>query len=822
MLRDWDPIRQKHVFGTVDIYTRGTTLSQQNESVTFTYGTTGTYGNTATYLPLTLSDPRLIRFNIPSFNVLSSPLYTGVELIVARASNSFYLGLERAQFDNVGGNLIVNPADLAYQYVGNTISLAKVPLIINGIPATNLVAVASLAAVASTTYSYNLFARTQSPLLHQPILQPVIAVNSVTGEVGETGPVDPSLVELIHTSDFLLNGGSNNAGDVVNISTTASTSVQKLVTAQTAQPVEIDTAMDVPLNSNGAPLDVTSVRSIDLSTLYIAGVDYTIVALENYRTYGLSVLTSTVPLTAVQITAGVLTVTVANRFEPDASVTLSGIADPVAGPIINGATVSIATVSPTQFTATLGTNLPFTLTTGFVTGSAIKNNDQVVVTYNKFVVYERPVLITGEQHILTGTLPSPLVDAFSFVHNVWLPESYNPGAYTFPPDPNFPATFLPHALTLDGWNGLFNTTDGGLDITGSATLDAIVVGGVIVGYNGLVGAQVPYASRYIKVTFNDGAGNVVMRENIDYTLTQDTTTGAWQLARILGGHIPDGGTVTVSYFATETFTLSTQFPAFVEILANQVAITKHAAADVLIKAMVASPVDITMTVTLQANASPESVDTQVRTAISIVLDNAQGVLYQSALIGQIQAITGVVNVQIPLLKCAKSDGSYDIGVVIPTGTTWTPLAQDPAFVGVNVPVGSFITASPVLPNSTIPSGGQNEAIVDLLYQGQVFRRAMSVQDFLTNSPSTPTIASTATPGSFYIIGTNDPYFPTLADSYKQKVILQVPQDVTSPNTRSFFVTYQVFGEGGAKDITVSSTEYLTGGTITINYITLGQ
>ena len=825
MLRDWDPIRQKHVFGTVDIYTRGTTLSQQNESVTFTYGTTGTYGTTATYLPLVLSDPRLIRFSIPSFNTLASSLYTGVELIVARASNSFYLGLERAQFDNVGGNFIVNPADMAYQYVGNTISSAKVPLIINGIPATNLVAVASLAAVASTTYTYALFARSQSPLLHQPVLQPIISVNSVAGETNETGPVDPSLVELIHTSDFLLNGGSNNAGDVVNVSTTASTSIQKLITASTIQPVQIDTAMTVPLNSNGAPLDVTSVRSLDLSTLYIAGVDYSIVALENYHTYGLNILTSTVPITNIQCDgSSKLTITAVNRFEVGALITLSGIADPTWGPSLNGQIVAIASVSPTQFITS--SPLPGTFnvaTSGFATGSAIQNNQQVIVTYNKYVVYERPSFITGEQHILTGTLPSPLTNAFSFVHNVWLPESYNPGAYTFPPDPSFPATFLPHALTLDGWNGQFNTTDGGLDIAGSALATQIIVGGIVVGYSSLVGAQVPYASRYIKVTFNDGAGDVVMRENIDYTLTQDPTTGAWQLTRILGGHIPDGGTIKVSYFATETFTLSTQFPAFVEILANQVAITKHAAADVLIKAMVASPVDITMTVTLQANASPESVDTQVRTAISIVLDNAQGVLYQSELIGQIQAITGVVNVQIPLLKCAKSDGSYDIGVVIPTGATWTPLSQDPAFAGVPVPVGSFITASPVLPNSTIPSGGQAEAIVDLLYQGQVFRRATSVQDFLTNSPSTPSIASTATPGSFYIIGTNDPYFTTaLASSYQQKIILQVPQDVPNPGNLNYFVTYQVFGEGGAKDISVSSTEYLTGGNITINYITLGQ
>ncbi len=893
MLRDWDPIRQKHVFGCVDIYVSGTTLSQQNESVTFTYGTTGIYGNLSTYLPLTLSDPRVIRFNIPSFGTLTNSIYTGVELLVNRAANSFYLGLERAQFDNVGGNVLVNPNDMAYQYVGSTITAAKIPLLINGTPATNLTAVAYLASVAASTYSYGLFARYQSPLLHTPTLQPVISVDSVIGEATETGTINPALVQLIYTSDFLLEGGSQNAGDQVNISTTATAVAQATINAQTATLVQIDTAMSVPINATGVPGDVLSVRSNDLSTLYKNGIDYNIVSLDNYRTYGLQVLTSSVPISAVMCSGGVLTVTVNNEFGVGAQITLSGITDPIAGPILNGQIVTIATVTPTQFTASFATVIAPTSTTGLATGSAIQNNQSVVVAYNKYVVYERPTLITGESQILTGNIPNALNNAFSFVHNVWLPESYSPGA---PPAVPF-APDLYHTLTLDGWDGLYNTTDGGLDIVGSAAASAVIIGGVTIGYTTLVGASVPYLNRYIKVTYNNGVSNIVMLENLDFTLAQNSTTGAWQISRILGGRIPDGATVTLSYWATETFTLATQYPAFVQILANQIAITKHAAADVLIKAMVASPVDITMTVTLQANASPEAIDAQIRTAISIVLDNANGTLFQSELIAQVQAITGVKSVAIPLIKCAKSNGSYDIGVVIPTGTTWIPLSSDPAFTvaitalqctggtltvttkntfgpgmtvtlsgiantvagnilngqtvtitsatatsftapfpttvaattttgiaSVATPEQSYITASPVLPDSTIPSGGEAQAIVDLLYQGQIFRRATSIQDFLTNSPAATTIASTQTPGSFYIFGDNDQFNVNspIPASYEQKIALVVPDDVVNPGNLSYFVTYQVFDEGGAKDITVSSTEYLTAGNVVINYITTGS
>ena len=794
MLRDWDPIRQKHVFGCVDIYTRGTTLTQQNESVTFTYGTVGIYGNLPTYLPLTLSDSQLIRFNIPTFNTLTSPIYTAVELVVTRGSSNFYLGIERAQIDNVGGNIFINPFDPCYQYVGSGATTAKIPLLIGGIPANNRTAVAALAS-AGSSYTFGLFARLQTSLLHTPTLQPVIDVASVTGKTGETGSVSTPLIELIHTSDFLLYGGSNKAGDEVNVSTTTSAPVTKTITASMATPAIIDIAMDVPLSATGAPQNILSVLSTDLSTSYVWGVDYIIVALDTYHTYGLNLLTSTVPITNIEIDSnGNLTVTTPNNFGVGASITLSqlGVAQ-----FLSGQTVIVATASPTQFTATYP-HAPYASATdsGFATGSAIQNFEQVVVTYNKFAVYERPSLIQGEQQILIGVIPSPLNNAFSFVDNIWLPESYAPGVPVYPPDQY-------HTLTLDGWDGLYNTTDGGLDVTGST---------------GLVGVQVPYLNRYIKVVYN----GAVMRENIDFTLNQNSTTQAWQLTRIGTGGIPDGQTVTISYFATETFTVSTEYPAFVQVLANEIAITKSAAADVLIKAMVASPVDITMTVTLQANTSPEVVDSQIRTAISIVLDNAQGTLYQSELVGQVQAITGVTSVNLPLLRCAKSDGSYDIGVVIPTNTVWIPLAQDPAFTSlgtVGVPANSFITAAKVLSDSTIPSGGQSNAVVDLLYQGQIFRRASSVADFLANSPAAAHLASTAVPGSFYIFGENDNVNGTPTSTYDGKIAIVVPQDVTNPGLYSYFVTYQVYDETGATDITVSSTEYLTTGNIVINYVT---
>ena len=299
----------------------------------------------------------------------------------------------------------------------------------------------------------------------------------------------------------------------------------------------------------------------------------------------------------------------------------------------------------------------------------------------------------------------------------------------------------------------------------------------------------------------------------------------------------------MSYFVTETFTVSTQYPTFVEMLANTIAQTKAAGADVLVKAMVANPVDITLAVTLNANTSPEIVDPVIRTVINIALDNAALTLYQSALIQQIQNITGVQSVEVPLIKCAKSDASYDIGTIIPTATKLDPAGLRPSLLGrrhgamaVSVPPSAWITTNPVLADSTLPSGGEADAIVSLLYEGQVFQRTSSLTDFLQHALTVQTLAVPpgqvdAPPGSFYIVGTNDPLTAQATanlaangidpSTYWQKVIVTVPWNVPNPGNLFYFCTYQVFNEGGARDVTVSSTEYLSPGRITINYVTTG-
>jgi hypothetical protein len=789
MLRDWDSIRQKHVYGCVDIYTRGISFSEQDEVVGFQYKNTGTFGTPTTYITLNSFNRNTLSAQIPNFASLLYPLYQGVQLLVTGSNGSFYLGLENAQFDNVGGYIILNPNDLAYQIVGDPLSQISIPLVLNGAPATNRAAISNLSTQSGST-TYQLLARYQSPLTDAPAFQPVVAVNSVIGQASQTGTVASNLIDLIHTSDFLLNGGSNQAGDFVNVSTTATASTTKTITAVSGSFVTIDSGMSLTVDINGNLGNVVSVLSSDQSTLYGFGTDYALASIGAYHTYGIKPLQVTVQVTAIQIlgTSSQAVFTCNNLFGVGATVTVNNLTTPELATLFPSSTVLTVTSSNgSSFTVTFTSSLNTTpiATTGTVAGSTIQNNQQILVTYNKFEVAENLTFVSGESQTLSGTAFSTLNNQ-GFVYNTWLPESY--GNTT---------------LTLDG--ATLNS-DGTVNLSLST---------------GLVGALIPHDNRYIKVTYN----GTVMVENQDYVLVVAAVSGTAAIARSAANigttRIPDGAAVSVSYFITEAFTFATEYPAFVEILANQIATTKHAAADVLVKAMVANPVDVSMTVTLQANASADVVDPIIRSTIDLVLDNANASLYQSEIVQQVMGVTGVQTVNLPLTKCAKSDGSYDIGVVIPTGTTWIPLSSDPAFAGSTTPANSFITQKPVLPDSTMPSGGTPEAFVGLLYQGQAYTRTNSIQQFLTTAATPATLSSA---GSFYIIGTNDRINATtaLSSAYNQKVIVTVPATVKNPSLLSFFVTYQVYGAGGASDIILSSTEYVTPGNVTISYITNGN
>jgi hypothetical protein len=411
-------------------------------------------------------------------------------------------------------------------------------------------------------------------------------------------------------------------------------------------------------------------------------------------------------------------------------------------------------------------------------GSAIVPgvSTQVVVAFNQFLLRETVTLQT-DQITLTGTTPMPLSQQ-GFVDNSWLPANHG------------------------------NTT---LLLNGQSVNGAPPTG--------LIGAGVAPADRFILVQFNNGQNTITCINGPDFTLDITPGTGAVTIARVIGGQIPSGGTVSVTYFFVETLQIATEFPAFVEQVSTAINKMRAAGADIVIKAMVQNAIDLQFNVVLKPNATIESVDGPLRTQCALAIQAAQATqtqamrtvtFSQSSLIALLQSVPGVQSIDLPLEKCARADGSYDIGVVIPTGTTWLPLSGDVSFSGLSLPPNSFISQAQLLPDPTIPSGGTPEQFVGFSIESQEFRRALSVQDFLTS-----------TTNSFYFIGTDDEINADLPlpNTESQKILICTPGSTANPSLNSYFATYAVFGASSSDDITVVAPEVLVPGSIGIFYTT---
>lgn len=342
------------------------------------------------------------------------------------------------------------------------------------------------------------------------------------------------------------------------------------------------------------------------------------------------------------------------------------------------------------------------------------------------------------------------------------------------------------------------------------------------GLNALTGdpglsAVAPFDKRYIKVFSKDGITGIetVFQEGVDFSLST-TADGATQIRRFVAGtytpsSIPADTPIQVSYYATETFALSFTHPQFLTQLRNVIDLMRHGGADTLAKSMIPAYVDLSMSVTLEnaPTALPSVVDPKIRTAISLAVSMASKRLSQSDVVRIVRAIPGVSRVRVPLTRMARQDGTYVLGEIIPTGTPWASAST------LNLPASKFqvkpsawVTSEPVLSSSTIPSGGLPYAFVGLLYEGESFRRCLSLEDF-----------AAATDPAFYLIGINDRLDEAspVAPQHYGKVLINVPGSTSSPSLLPYRVTYQVFGEASAQDIEVSPLEYLLPGQITIAY-----
>ena len=159
-------------------------------------------------------------------------------------------------------------------------------------------------------------------------------------------------------------------------------------------------------------------------------------------------------------------------------------------------------------------------------------------------------------------------------------------------------------------------------------------------------------------------GLTTYTRDVDY---QIVTTGSSvvkaQLARKVGGSIPDGGSVTATFTASETILVQYQVENLVESIQASLEAKEYATADVIVKQANQVPLDISAEIILQKGVSQSEVDLRVRTELGRYFGNLRlgDAVYQSDVIRVIDGVSGVYAVQLPLLKLARASNSYVLG-----------------------------------------------------------------------------------------------------------------------------------------------------------------
>ena len=309
----------------------------------------------------------------------------------------------------------------------------------------------------------------------------------------------------------------------------------------------------------------------------------------------------------------------------------------------------------------------------------------------------------------------------------------------------------------------------------------------------------------------------------DYDIIQGTPTTPAKIIRTATSTIVRGQTVSVDYVHDENFTVTYVINDLLQQLQEVVNTKRHVTADVLVKQAVENEVNIETTVQLKPGAGQSTVDAEIRSAVSIVLNTrtiGQGVA-QSNVDGAINDQSGVSFNVLPFALMAYADGSIKLREVVDSSFQ----AVSSLDIGGN---NAFIlTAS--LENPTTDGGGL------VTETHGVFQDDVQ----LTNAPSLVQVCAQA--HSAFIIGAGGAVitgysddatliaqgFTTPDDILAQRLLLTanhvvvslsgagIPEDV--PTNHFYTVTYVVRGQKGSHDITASQVEFINLGNFNITY-----
>jgi len=317
----------------------------------------------------------------------------------------------------------------------------------------------------------------------------------------------------------------------------------------------------------------------------------------------------------------------------------------------------------------------------------------------------------------------------------------------------------------------------------------------------------------------------------DYTIVPGTQTTAVALRRTVNSGITSGQTILVDYQHAENFTVAYQTNFVIPSTQGVLDAQKHLTADVLGKASVLVPIDITATVVTQAGFRTSTADTNVRTNLTTFLRAlpSGAAVRQSDIIAVIDNTTGVSYVESPLTKLTRGASSLVVRESVPSTEGEVELIMGSAQVPYSTDtVKTWLLDNP-LDNPTSQGGGDGTQFAGVFQDDLPLTLQLTDPQLLREGPNRA-----------FIIGNEGLIIPEFSDDQTiqinnpsantAKEIQAIRKQLTAnrvlvalgandrPQLHAYTVTYTVaFVEARIQDIEGSAIEAFTVGNLLFTF-----
>lgn len=241
----------------------------------------------------------------------------------------------------------------------------------------------------------------------------------------------------------------------------------------------------------------------------------------------------------------------------------------------------------------------------------------------------------------------------------------------------------------------------------------------------------------------------------DFVIVGGTTTTAAAIRRTQTSNIRSGQRVLVDYAHSENFTVEYETNFVVRAAQDSLDTSTNVTADVLVKAVVPVPVDITATVVIDVGGSTSAVDRRLRSNLNAALAALPqgGALRESDVIAILERTSGVSYVQTPLIQLARAADSIVVREELTNASSadTTLLLGTPSTPWSTATVRVWLFEEPL--DSGTSDGGGSDANFRAVFQDEV---ALVLQR------SSPSLLKESA-GKAYIIGDQGLVIPGYSD-----------------------------------------------------------